>query len=112
VRAHLRVDWLTPAGLRSWGDGRTLVLGTRGYLELRKYLDLARSAETDHLLLADARGEHELHLRGRVGFPFFGAFILDCLARTERAMSQEHVFTAAALALHAQALADASAPRA
>jgi predicted dehydrogenase len=102
---YIRVDWLNPDGLRSWGDGRTFILGTEGYIELRKYLDLAREEEGDHLYLVDQRGEHHIRCHGVVGFPFFGELILDCLNRTERAMTQEHAFRAAELCLQAQAMA-------
>ncbi len=101
-----RVDWFTPDGLRTWGDGRTIILGTDGYIELRKYLDVARDAQGDNLYLVTHRGEQHLQLAGQVGFPFFGAFIRDCLARTETAMTQAHVFKAAELCLRCQELAD------
>ena len=39
---YIRVDWLNPDGLGTWGDGRTFILGTEGYIELRKYLDVGR----------------------------------------------------------------------
>ncbi|MBP1905187.1 hypothetical protein J2Z32_001815 [Paenibacillus turicensis] len=39
---------------------------------------------------------------GKVGFPYFGELILDCLNDTENAMSQEHAFKAAELCLIAQ----------
>ncbi|MBL9216586.1 MAG: Gfo/Idh/MocA family oxidoreductase [Opitutaceae bacterium] len=99
---YVRVDWYTPDGLGTWGDGRTVILGTRGYLELRKYVDIARDARGDQLYLVDDRGEHHLNLAGQVGFPFFGELILDCLNRTERAMTQAHAFKAAELCLKAQ----------
>ena len=102
---YFRVDWLTPAGLRTWGDGRTVILGTEGYIELRKYVNVAVDAGRDHLFLVDARGEHHLALAGQLGYPFFGQLILDCLHRTEHAMSQAHAFTAAELCLQAQAQA-------
>lgn len=41
-----------------------------------------------------------------MGFPFFEKFVLDVLNRTENAMSQEHAFAAAELALKAQAFAE------
>jgi len=103
--SHFRVDWFTPAGLRTWGDGRTFILGTDGYIELRKYIDIARQPEGDHLYLVNAAGEQHLELRGKVGFPFFGRLILDCLNRTETAMTQQHAFKAAELCLKAQAAA-------
>ncbi len=102
---YTRVDWLNPNGLRTWGDGRTFILGTEGYLELRKYVDVGREAEGDQLYLVDHHGEHHIRCQGQVGYPFFGALILDCLNRTENAMTQEHAFLAAELCLEAQAMA-------
>jgi predicted dehydrogenase len=102
---YVRVDWMTPDGLGTWGDGRTVILGTEGYIELRKYVDVARSREGEHLILVDGRGERRFNLKGRVGFPFFGQLVEDCLHRTEAAMAQEHTFKAAELCLKAQAAA-------
>ncbi|MBS0663958.1 MAG: Gfo/Idh/MocA family oxidoreductase [Verrucomicrobia bacterium] len=101
---YFRVDWMTPSGLSTWGDGRTLILGTDGYIELRKYVDVARG-QGDQLYLVDSRGEHHLEVAGKVGFRFFGELILDCLHRTEKAMTQAHAFKAAELCLQAQAQA-------
>ena len=99
---YYRVDWFTPDGLRSWGDGRTVILGTEGYIELRKYLDITTDHGSDQLFLVDSRGEHRIACAGKVGFPFFGQLVLDCLHRTENAMTQKHVFAAASLCLEAQ----------
>jgi predicted dehydrogenase len=103
--SYFRVDWLTPGGLRKWGDGRTVILGTEGYIEMRKYIDVSREAEGDHLFLVNGETEKYFALSGKVGFPFFGQFILDCLNGTENAMTQEHAFKAAELCLKAQAVA-------
>jgi predicted dehydrogenase len=100
---QFRVDWFTPGGLSTWGDGRTFILGTQGYIELRKYVDVAREKRGDHLYLVDGKGEHHFAVDGRVGYRFFGEFILDCLNRTEKAMTQAHAFKAAELCLRAQA---------
>ncbi len=102
---YFRVDWFTPRGLGAWGDGRTFILGTDGYIELRKYLDIARDSQGDHLYLVDHQGEHHLAAQGQAGFPYFGQLVLDCLHRTEKAMSQRHTFLAMELALEAQARA-------
>jgi predicted dehydrogenase len=102
---YVRVDWLNPKGLRTWGDGRTFILGTGGYIELRKYLNVGAEVEGDHLFLVDDSGEHHLRCQGEVGFPFFGELVLDCLRRTEIAMTQAHAFKAAELCLRAQAQA-------
>jgi len=102
---YFRVDWLTPDGLSTWGDGRTVILGTKGYIELRKYVDLARDPKGDQLYMANGEGEFHMELGGKVGFPFFGELVLDCLNRTEKAMTQDHAFKAAELCLQAQAKA-------
>lgn len=102
---YVRVDWFTPPGLSTWGDGRLVILGTKGYIELRKYVDVAREPAGDQLYLVDDQGERHLSVAGQVGFRFFGEFILDCLNRTEVAMSQAHAFKAAELCLKAQAAA-------
>ncbi len=102
---YFRVDWFTPDGLTTWGDGRTLILGTEGYIELRKYTDICRDRQGDQLYLVNNDGEHHLSLAGKVGYPFFGQLITDCLNRTELAMTQEHVFKAAELCLQAQKVA-------
>jgi hypothetical protein len=99
---YFRVDWFTPAGLGAWGDGRTIILGTKGYIEMRKYINVATAPTGDHLYLVTDEGEQHLELAGKVGFKFFGQLILDCLNRTENAMTQAHAFKAAELCLKAQ----------
>jgi len=99
---YFRVDWFTPDGLRTWGDGRTIVLGTEGYIELRKYIDVARDETPNHVYLVDGNGEHHIPVHKTVGYPYFGELILDCLNGTDTAMPQEHTFKAAELCLKAQ----------
>ncbi len=99
---YFRVDWFTPDGLGAWGDGRTFILGTEGYIELRKNLDVGRENEEDQLYLVDGKGEQHIRTRRTVGYPYFGELVLDCLERTERAMTQEHAFKAAEICLIAQ----------
>lgn len=99
---YFRVDWFTPDGLSTWGDGRTIILGTKGYIELRKYVDIGRSSQGDHVYLVDQQQEHHFAVHGKIGYPFFGELILDCLNRTENAMTQDHAFKAAELCLRAQ----------
>ena len=99
---YFRVDWLTPDGLGTWGDGRLFILGTEGFIELRKYIDIGRDSGKDHLYIANQDVEKYIHCAGKVGYPFFGQLILDCLNGTEHAMTQEHAFKAAELCLLAQ----------
>lgn len=103
---YFRCDWFTPQGLSSWGDGRLTLLGTEGYIEIRKYVDITRG-EQDVVYLVNKEGEFRFPVAGKVGFPFFGEFILDCLNRTENAMTQAHAFKAAELCVKAQMLANA-----
>lgn len=99
---YFRVDWFTPDGLRTWGDGRTLILGTEGYIEIRKYIDIATENGGSQVYLVNGQGEKRFSVSGQVGYPFFGELILDCLNRTENAMTQAHAFKAAELCLIAQ----------
>src|SRR5687767_10533340 len=99
---YIRVDWFTPDGLSTWGDGRTVILGTKGYIELRKYVDVARDKTGDNVYIVDQTGERHLNVTGQVGFRFFGQLIVDCLNRTDKAMTQAHVFNAAVLGLRPQ----------
>ncbi|MBQ7339079.1 MAG: Gfo/Idh/MocA family oxidoreductase [Clostridia bacterium] len=109
---YLRVDWFNPDGLSTWGDGRLFILGTKGYMEVRKYLDVARDCVGDQIYYVDGQGEHHECVAGKSGFPFFGEMILDCLNRTEHAMTQEHIFLAAELGVRAQNEAIRIQPRA
>ncbi|MEF2243510.1 Gfo/Idh/MocA family protein [Paenibacillus sp. IITD108] len=99
---YFRVDWLTPNGLGTWGDGRTIIMGTDGYIELRKYIDVGREQQGDQLYLVTHEGEQHISLSGKVGYPFFGEMILDLINGTDHAMTQEHAFKAAELSLIAQ----------
>ena len=104
--AYCRIDWFTPAASRVWGDGRTFVLGTDGYMELRKYIDIGREGYGDKIFLVNGEKEVEIDCRGKIGYPFFGRLILDVLNRSENAMTQEHAFKAAELAMKAQGMAE------
>lgn len=104
---YCRVDWFTPDGLRTWGDGRTFIVGTQGTLELRKYLDVGvGEVPCSKLILVNGTNEQVFECQGTTGFPFFGRLILDCLNRTENAMTQDHAFLAAELSMRAQLIAD------
>ncbi len=99
---YFRVDWFTPDGMGAWGDGRTFIMGSKASIEIRKYLDIARDAHGDHVYLVDGEKEHHIPCNGKVGFPYFGQLIRDCLDGTQNAMPQEHTFLAAQLCLEAQ----------
>ena len=101
---YIRVDWYTPQGLGVWGDGRSMILGTEGYIELRKYIDIAGRPGRDHLFLVDQKGIQYMDC-SNVELPYGEQLISDILNRTETAMPQEHCYLASRLALEAEAKA-------
>lgn len=102
---YTRVDWFTPDGQATWGDGRTFIIGTEGNIECRKYNDVARQAPASKLFLTNKELEQEIDCLGQSSFPYFGELILDVINRTENAMSQAHTFKAAELSMLAQQIA-------
>ena len=108
---YFRCDWFTPDGLQSWGDGRSFILGTEGFIEQRKYMNIATQDGPGHLYLANGQEETHFNVQGTVGYPFFGQLVLDCLERTENAMTQRHAFKAAELSVRAQMQAVDLVPR-
>ena len=103
---YCRIDWFTPEAARAWGDGRLFALGTEGYIEVRKYLDIGRPGGSPSVFWVSQEEEREEIFEGPQYFPFFGELVLDMLNRTENAMTQEHAFKAAELSLQAQKIAD------
>jgi predicted dehydrogenase len=98
---YIRIDWFTPDGLATWGDGRTFILGTEGYIELRKYIDIAGRPGGNHLFLVNKKETKYFDCRG-VYLPYGEQLVNDVVNRTETAMPQEHCFLATELALIAQ----------
>jgi len=98
---YIRVDWFTPDGLSTWGDGRLTILGTDGYIELRKFVDIAGRPGGNHLFLTDQK-ETRYFDCSKEPMPYGWQLINDIVNRTETAMSQEHCFLATELALRAQ----------
>jgi len=105
VTGYVRVDWFTPNGLGVWGDGRLVLLGDKGYIELRKYIDIDGKPGRDHLLLADAKGVQRIDC-SNVELPYARQLIADIRDRTETAMPQARCFGAAEMALTAQQMAE------
>ncbi|GHA23884.1 oxidoreductase [Devosia pacifica] len=102
---YVRVDWFTPKGLPTWGDGRLTILGTEGYIELRKYIDITGREGKDHLFIVDGEGTRYIDCSD-VALPFGDQFLADVRDRTETAMPQQRCFNAMRLALKAQQLAE------
>jgi hypothetical protein len=80
---------------------RLFVLGTEGYLELRKNIDIAGRPGSNHLFLVDQQASRIVDCTDVV-LPYGSQLIADVLNRTETAMSQAHCFLASELTLIAQ----------
>ena len=104
---YVRVDWFTPAALPVWGDGRLIILGETGTIELRKYIDIARDDAGNQLYLANGSTVERIDCND-VALPYFPRLLADIRDRTETSVGQAHTFLATRLALQAQALAEAA----
>ena len=99
---YIRVDWFTPDGLDTWGDGRLTILGTDGYIEVRKNTDIVSGNKGgNHLYLVNKKEMVHMDCNNET-LPFGPLFVDDVLNRTETAMTQKHCFLATELALKAQ----------
>lgn len=100
---YIRIDWFSPEGLNTWGDGRLTILGTEGFIEIRKNIDIARYDSGSHLYMANGKETIHMDCKG-VELPFGHQMVDDVLNRTNTAMTQEHCFLTMELALKAQKL--------
>ncbi|MBB6145221.1 putative dehydrogenase [Silvibacterium bohemicum] len=98
---YVRVDWFTPNGLPVWGDGRLFILGTEGYIELRKYIDIAGRPKGNHLFIVDQKEIRYIDCN-EVELPFGQQFVSDVVNRTHTGQNQEQALLAAELVLKAQ----------
>jgi predicted dehydrogenase len=98
---YVRVDWFTPDGLGVWGDGRLFLLGTEGYIELRKYIDVAGRPGANHLFIVDRKQARYMDC-SKGELPFGRQFVADIVNRTHIAQNQEQALLAAELVLKAQ----------
>jgi predicted dehydrogenase len=101
---YIRVDWFTPDGLSTWGDGRLTILGTDGFIEIRKNVDIGGRPGGSHLFLVDNKETRYVESKDVV-LPYGDQLVADVINRTETAMPQAHCFLATELMLKAQAQA-------
>ncbi len=104
AQGYVRVDWYTPDALPNWGDGRFLILGTEGYIELRKYVDVSGREGVDHLFLVNKTRNEYMHCAD-IPLTYFEALASDVRNRTATAMSFSHAAKVTELAIRAQAVA-------
>ncbi len=98
---YVRVDWFTPNGLSTWGDGRLTILGTDGFIEIRKNVDITKRPEGNNLYLVDQKETRFIDCQ-QVDLPYGAQLVQDIVNRTETAMPQAHCFLATELVLKAQ----------
>lgn len=102
---YVRVDWFTPKGLPMWGDGRLTILGDGGYIELRKYIDLANGNRGNQLILANDQGAEVIDCTD-VALHYFPRICADIRDRTETAVSRAHTFRVMDITIKAQMMAE------
>lgn len=106
ARGFIRVDWFTPDGLPTWGDGRLFLLGTEGTIELRKYIDIAGRPGADHVFLTNGKGTCHIDASAEP-LTYFARFLADVRDRTATAMPEGHALRVTCLAITAQLMATA-----
>lgn len=104
AQGYIRIDWYTPDALQNWGDGRFLILGTEGYIELRKYADISGREGTDHLFLVNKTRNEYFHCAD-IPLTYFEALASDVRNRTATSMSFSHAAKVTELAIMAQSAA-------
>ena len=98
---YVRLDWFTPDGLGTWGDGRLFILGTDGYIEVRKYANVAVSHLGNNLFIVDKDGARQIDCNN-MSLPFGPQFVADIVNRTHIAQDQDECLLAAELSIKAQ----------
>ncbi len=98
---YVRLDWFTPDGLGTWGDGRLFILGTKGYIEVRKYTNVAVSKQGNNLFIVDQKQSRYIDCNN-VPLPFGPQFVSDIVNRTHTAQDQTQCLLAAELVIRAQ----------
>jgi predicted dehydrogenase len=98
---YVRVDWFTPDGLSTWGDGRLTILGSDGFIEIRKNVDIGGRPGGNHLFLVDQKETRYIDCKD-VALPYGERLVDDIMHRTETAMPQAHTFLAMEIALTAE----------
>jgi predicted dehydrogenase len=98
---YVRLDWFTPDGLGTWGDGRLFILGTDGYMEVRKYANVAVSAQGNNLFVVDKSRARYIDCNN-MPLPFGPMFVADIVNRTHLAQNLDEALLAAELVIKAQ----------
>jgi predicted dehydrogenase len=98
---YVRLDWFTPDGVGTWGDGRLFILGTDGYMEIRKYTNIAVSHLGNNLFVVDKKQARMIDCNA-MPLPFGPQLVADIVNRTHLAQNLDEALLAAELVLTAQ----------
>ncbi|MDW3219642.1 MAG: Gfo/Idh/MocA family oxidoreductase [Acidimicrobiales bacterium] len=102
--AYCRVDWMTPAGLPTWGDVRLMITGDTGTIEVRSNCDPGGADDGDHLIVVDADGVERLDCRADL-LTWATQLCADVRDGTEALVTTAHSLAVSRLALDAAAVA-------
>ncbi len=97
----MRLDWFTPDGLGTWGDGRLFILGTDGYMEVRKYTNVGVGHQGNNLFVVDGKQARYIDCNA-MPLPFGAQFVADIVNRTHLAQNEHEALLAAELVIRAQ----------
>jgi len=106
---YVRLDWFTPKGLGTWGDGRLFILGTEGYIEARKYTNVGVAKQGNNLFVVNGKEARYIDCNNGP-LPFGPQFVSDIVNRTHTAQDQAQCLLAAELSIRAQMNATRAKP--
>lgn len=105
VWSHHHVDWLSPAGLGTWGDVRLVLTGTAGTIEVRSNVDVVGEPGAEHLILVDAERAERIDC-SPVELDWARRLVDDVESGTDTLVPHDHTVAACELVLRAQAVAE------
>src|SRR6478736_5295333 len=99
-----RVDYLSPSGLKTWGDGRLMIVGTEGTLEARTNVDIGGKKGKEHLITVDAKGTRRIDAKA-AKVDWAARLVADVVDGSDTFVPYDHVHAVCDLTLRAQAAA-------
>lgn len=101
----LHISWDFPLGLGTWGDPRIIIEAEKGYVEVRKNVNIGVDKTGEHIFLVTEEGTFHDSVQGKIGSNIFHRVLNDVVHRTDTAVSAKETLTTMALCLQAQAQA-------
>lgn len=101
-----RVDFLSPAGLHTWGDGRLMLVGLEGTLEVRTNVDVAGRRGREHLIVTDRRGVRRIDVSA-TPVDWAARLLADVRDGSDTLLDHRHTLAVSRITLRAQAAAGA-----